>query len=435
MKTFIQQLKQRQKINLPYGHSNIELTLPEGAIADVFNPPPTVMIPKRELMGQIQQALCNPLSADLVNFSRARSVAIAINDKTRPVPHDLLLPSLLRTLTDSGIERDAICFYIANGTHLPMRPEEYTKILPEEIIVSSKIISHDCDAENDLVSLGTTMRGTEVQVNASFYRSELKIVVGNIEPHHFAGFSGGVKTAAIGLGSRTTINQNHSMLIDPNATIGAYTTNPLRQDIEEIGRIIDIQFALNVIISGEKQIARVLFGNPEQVMMAGIPIAKRICQVPFSDKYDLVIASAGGYPKDINLYQAQKALTHASLLVKESGMIILIAECSEGSGSTSYEAYMKGMSDHKSVLDKFSRDGFRVGPHKAFQISRIANQTPIVLVSELPERKVRDLLLIPANTLKKAIDYTLSALMPNPKIAILPHATSTIPINANQFGI
>ena len=415
--------------SLPYGRVSVQFDLPESIQADVILPPEADSIPEVQFTERIRKTLAAPLGErTLASFRNARSVGIAINDKTRPVPNDLFLRPLLNGLSEVGIPRSSIRLFIANGTHIPMPPAEYGQILPQDIIDRYAIVSHDCDDETNLVQLGTTSRGTPVSVNRLFYESDLKIVTGNIEPHHFAGFSGGAKTASIGLGSRGTITQNHTMLVDPNAMIGVYEQNPLRQDIEEIGEFIEIHFALNAVMSGERTIADILFGDPRLVMKAGIPIARKICQTPVRGKYDLVIASAGGHPKDINLYQAQKALTHASLLAREGGAIVLVAACPEGSGSASYEASMSGIHSHEEALAKFQKDGFRVGPHKSFQIARIATRFQLVIVSNMRESILQKLLLNPAESVQSAVDQGINNHPINIRIAVLPHATSTIPI-------
>jgi lactate racemase len=420
--------------SIPYGQTSQSFNLPETISTDIVLPPDTLEIPPEQIQGKILAALQNPLGGKrLETFRNARSVAIVVNDKTRPVPYDRMLPPLLARLLEIGIPQPAIQLFIANGTHIPMPTEEYARILPKEIIANYQIHSHNCDDEANLISLGRTVRGTDIFANRLFYESDLKIVTGNIEPHHFAGFSGGAKTASIGVCGRKTINQNHAMLVDPNSMIGFYEENPLRQDIEDIGDSLGIDFALNFVMSGDHAIAEVLFGDPRLVMQTGIPTARKICQTPVHGAYDVVIASAGGHPKDINLYQAQKAMTHASLLCRPGGTIILVAACPEGSGSASYEAYLKGVRSHEEILTKFQADGFRVGPHKSFQIARLATQFQIILVTEMTPENVNSLLLTPANSTQAAVDLTLAHLSPRVRVAVLPHATSTIPIAVQDF--
>lgn len=422
---------------LPYGQSKLSVELPENCIVDWIEP--AYISPAPDPRQVVEKALANPVDGKILTHYRgAHSVAIAINDKTRPVPHEHLLPPLLDALHRAGITDQAITFYIATGTHLPLAASEFERVLPSELIKRYAVVSHNCDEVDGLVYLATTTRGTPVWANRRFVASDLKIVVGNIEPHHFAGFSGGYKSAAIGLAGRETINHNHAMLVDPHARIAEFDQNPLRQDIEEIGEAMSVQFALNAVLNGEKKIVRAVSGHPKAVMQAGIPISQEICQVKMPQaegsarRYDLVIASVGGAPKDINFYQSQKALTHASLFTRDGGAIILAAECPEGSGSQSYEDFMEGIHQVDEVFDIFRQLGFRVGPHKAFQVARDAARVGIILVSSIPAEKVKSLLMTPASNLQDAFDQArqrLGAGSDDPlRIALLPRATNTIPV-------
>jgi lactate racemase len=412
---------------VPFGRDKQTLTLSETQKVDLIDPADVLV--SEDPFEIVRASIHRPLgSKKLEDFSSAKSVAIAINDKTRPVPHSYLLPPLLKKLAEVGIERKNIRFIAATGTHAIMPPYEFARILPEEILSQYPVISHDCDNLANLSHLGYTSSGTEIWANRVFYESDLKILVGNIEPHHFAGFSGGFKTAAIGLAGRETINQNHSMLLDPNARIGEYDQNPLRQDIEEIGQKMGVDFALNVILNAKKAIVSAYFGDPLSVIKAGIPVSRQVSQTEVQGLYDLVIASAGGYPKDINFYQAQKALTYASLMAKEGGTIILIAACPEGSGSEAYENFMDGLDSYEAVFEKFKKVGFHVGPHKAIQVAQIASHKRVIVVSQIPPELIYHLLLTPAPDLQSAFELVQKKLPPVPTIAILPHATNTIPV-------
>lgn len=420
------------EFHLSYGQKKISLNLPEQCQVDWIEPAYTP--PANQPLDVIKKALENPVDGKrLRDFQPARSAVIAINDKTRPVPNEYLLPPLLDELHSAGLGTKDIRFLIATGTHLPILADEFHRILPKEISNQYQVISHNCDREEGLLYRGQTSRGTEVWVNRLFVEADLRISVGNIEPHHFAGFSGGHKTAAIGLCGRKTINHNHAMLAEPESTIAEYKKNPLRQDIEEIGEMIGGQFALNAILNGDKQIVQAVSGSPLAVMRAGIPISRQICQTKVAGTYDLVIASAGGAPKDINFYQAQKAITHASLYTRDGGVILLASACPEGTGSRAYEEFMIGLSSPEEVFAKFRLQGFRVGPHKAFQVARDAARVHILLLSEIPAGIVNGLLMTPVNSLSHGLETAFSLLSPTPipdiRIAVLPRATNTIPNN------
>ena len=413
------------QFQLPYGKTYQWVEI-NGLECDLIMPNEAVAPPDAAKV--IENALTAPLGFNDQILKDARSVAIAVNDKTRPVPHDEILPPLLKWLAEKGIGRDAIKFWIATGSHLPMQAEEFTRILPAQICSDYSIESHDIDNLSNLIDLGVSSRGTPIQVNRAFYEADLKIVVGDIEPHHFAGFSGGYKTAAIGLAGRATINHNHAMLTDPDAWIAVYQRNPLRQDIEEIGERIGVHFALNTVLNHHKEIVEAVAGHPLAVMKAGIPLSMKVCGVRDTQKYDVVIASAGGSPKDINFYQAQKALTHASLFSKPGGTLILVAECPEGSGSASYEQFMQGKHSVDEVFSGFSAMGFKVGPHKAFQVARLLRSHRIALVSSIPEAKVRSLLMNPFRSTQEALDRAITNRTEACTVAVLPHATTTLPI-------
>ena len=414
------------EIKLPYGRTHLTNNLPDHFGVDIIEAPETP--PAANPLGVVRAALENLLGEmKWSDFAAARSVAIAVNDKTRLVPHHQLLPPLLDCLAQVGIPDSAITFYIAVGTHPPMEPGEFSYILPAEILSRYKVVTHDSENEQLHIYLGETSRGTPVWSNRAYVQSDFKIVVGNIEPHQFAGFSGGVKSAAIGLSSLETINRNHSLMTHPDSQLGEYETNPARQDIEEIGRKIDIHLALNAVLNQDKLIIYTLAGDPRRVVQSGVELSRRVCQVAVRQKYALVISSPGGHPKDINVYQAQKGLAHAARITQPGGTVILVAACPEGAGSPHYEAWVQDKHSYAQVLQSFRTEGFRIGPHKAYQIARDASQLRLLFCSDMDEVLARSLLLNPVRDLQTALDIALADLSPGERIGILPHASSTIP--------
>ncbi len=412
--------------SLPYGKSQLNLAIPDQFKTDLLMP--ATLPPLPDPSQAIDNALANTIGRKkLSNFSEDKTVGIAINDKTRPVPRPNPLNGLLAYLEEIGFRKENISIFIGSGTHTPMQWPEYSQILDEEIIRRYHILAHDCD-NTPMVDLGETAHRTPVLVNEDYFNCDLKITIGNIEPHHFMGFSGGVKTAAIGLVGRETINANHSMLTHPQAKSGVYNINPMRQDIEEIGQKIKIDFSLGTILNERKQIMKVFFGEPGLVMDAAIPTVRDNFGITVENPYDLVIASPGGAPKDINLYQAQKGLTHAARITRDGGWVILLAACPEGSGSKSYEKFISGMESHQAVLDQFETGFFQVGPHKAFQIARDAVRVNIVIVSDIPPNKIKQWKLTPSNPqlLQQLINWIAVRLPPNARVAVLPASTRTM---------
>jgi len=370
--------------------------------------------------------------------TRRSSVAIAINDKTRPVPHEYLLPPLLAQLEALGVASEEITLIIATGTHAPMLPDEFSQIVPAELLARYPAISHDCDA-TDLVSLGRTRRGVEVLTNRRFMEADLRIVVGNIEPHQFMGWSGGVKSAAVGLAGRATINGNHALMTAPGSELGHYDDNPARQEVEEIGQMMGVDYAVNVIMNDRREIVHALAGDPRAVMRQGIPLAREIFQVAVAEPFDLMIISPGGHPKDINIYQAQKALGHATLAMRRGGAVIWVAACPDGAGSKGYEEFMAdpAMTSHATVLARYAAEGYRLGPHKAWQIARDASRVRLRFVSDMAPDFARHLLLNPVADqpgvppqaqLTQAVAAALTELPATAHIGVMPWANATIPL-------
>ena len=415
---------------LSYGHGTTTFSLDKSRQIEWLLPSETPGAADPALT--IRNALDKPIDGlDLGSFGAIRSAAIAINDKTRPVPHNLLLPPLLEKLEALGLPPQAITLVIATGTHIPMPPETFEQVVSPEILQRYRVISHDCDAP-DLVEKGTTSRGTHVRVNRSFAVADLRIVVGNIEPHHFAGFSGGVKSAAIGLAARETITANHAHLLDSHAVLAEFHDNPLRQDIEEIGTLMDIHFALNLVMNRKKQVVQAFSGAPAKVVLAGLPVVKRIYSVEVEQPFDVMITSPGGYPKDINLYQAHKAVSCANRVTRPGGSIILVAACEDGVGSAGYAAWMDekvshGLRSHEEVMEKFVREPFRIGPHKALIFARDAVKVKgIWIVSDIEMERIHKLLLNPA-TVQEAVSAVIDPLPADARIGIMPYANATIP--------
>ena len=414
-------------LQLPYGKGHLTATLPAPYAVEYIMP---VDQPAAEdAAAAVKDAVYNPLGE--VKPPRAgQTVAIAINDKTRPVPHEHLLPPVLHGMRSAGIADEDVAFIIATGTHPAMSPSEYQSILPPDILGRYRVICHDADDDSRLLHIGETSRGTPVFINREYMAADYRIVIGNIEPHQFQGFSGGVKSAAIGLAGARTINHNHAMMMDPAAKLGAYQGNPARQDVEEIGRLIGIDFAVNAMLNRDKRIVAALAGDPFAVMAAGIPQARALYQVPVAEPFDLMIVAPGGHPKDINIYQSQKGMAHAAAVTKSGGAMILCAACPEGSGNHDYETWMMdtGTKCHDDVFERFAREGFKVGRHKAFQVSRDAARIHTTLVSDLDDDFVRRLLLHPEPDLQTALDRVLQRLPARPRIGIMPYANATIPM-------
>lgn len=410
-------------MELPFGKSKISIDLPAGWPAEILRPNPATPVP--DPAQEIRRSLDAPLGEKrLEDFRSARTVAIAISDETRPVPNRLILPILLSRLQEMGIPPSAITILIASGLHEPLSPGRFSNLLSPDMIGKYRVMAHDARAQ-DLVSCGKTSRGTPVQVNPFFHQADLRLVTGLIDPHQFVGYTGGVKCAAIGLAGAETIEANHSLLFHPKAVVGEIQQNPVRQDVEEIGKLMGVHFVLNVVLDETNQLLKSYSGDPLLVEKAGSEFCRAVYEIPVKQEYDVVIASCGGYPKDINVYQAQKGLAHATPLVKKGGDVILLAECPDGHGSETFHKTMKKYSNPEKLIEGFQKEKFRMGAHKAFLWARSLAKAGVYMVSSLNPDLAKDLMVQPAKDLSQALRSIESKYPRPPKVAILPKANST----------
>lgn len=416
-------------ISLKFGKTQLSCFIPKDVPVQSILPPSVDAADDPALL--VRDSFITPLGnihTEILGVNT--TVAIAVNDKTRPVPHPVLLPPLLDWLHQSGVVDKNISFYVASGTHEPMALAEISDILPDELASKYPVIAHNCLEQPALKYLGqTSANHTPVWVNKSFAEADYRIVVGNIEPHHFMGFSGGVKTAAIGLTGMETIQKNHALMTRPNCTTARVVDNPMRQDVEEIGRMIGIHLALNAVLNGKRQIVSVHTGEPQAVFEEGMRKSIEVCQTAVPGTFDLVIASAGGYPKDINFYQAQKAMSNAAMITRDKGCLILAAECVEGAGSEGFAEFMYGSTSAADVMQRFSLSPFAIGMHKAFLTCRLLEKISVILVSALAPETVRSWHMIPAGSLQDALNIASSLNShPDACIAVMPYAVNTIPM-------
>lgn len=389
---------------------------------------------QKDEVKQINEALLNLIGS--INFEKlkhANSVAIAVSDITRPVPSRLLLNALVDWLASLGIPEERVIVLIGGGLHRPATVDDLQYIMGKELLTRIKrVVAHDADCIEMLTFLGTSSGGTPIYINNDFVNAEYKIVTGMVDAHQFMGFTAGVKGAVIGLGGRPTITANHARLFIPGAELGRIEDNPARLDLEEIGKIIGVDLIVNVVLNSKKKVVKAVAGHPILAHREAVKFAKTVFGVRLS-KADIVIASPGGFPKDINIYQAQKALTPASQIVREGGTIILVAQCPEGTGEESFRKVMAFHKSPKEVLDSLSEKEFIIGPHKAYLWARTLTKARTILVSDCVSPELAKELMVELRpTLQDAIDYVLADYSGEPIIAVLPNANSTIPILTSQ---
>jgi nickel-dependent lactate racemase len=415
--------KRKSPIEIPYGKGKIALDLPKGLGYDFLRPNP--VFPAADPLREVTESLENPLGDKrLEDFSGARSIAIAISDETRPVPYGFVLLPLLEKLRKMGISNSAVHILIASGLHKPMPPSRFSRLLPAEVIDHYFVTAHDAN-RSDLEYGGKTSRGTPVFVNPLFYKADARLAIGLIDPHQFVGFTGGVKCAAIGLAGAETIEANHSMLSHPQASIGEIVNNPVRQDIEEIGKLMGVHFVTNVVLDESNHIIKAFSGDPWVVENIGSEFCRKVYEIKVSKEYDVVIASPGGYPKDIDLYQAQKGLAHAIPLVRQGGDVILLAECPDGHGNELFYETMEKYRNPQEVVMAFQREKFRMGVHKAFLWARSLTKARVYLYSNLSEELNHRLMTTPVKNIEELFLSLKTKYPRSPKIAVMPKANST----------
>ncbi len=410
-------------MELPFGRGKIPLPLPQGWAIDVLRP--NAVSPASDPAEEVSRSLRHPVGHKrLEDFRGVKTVAVSVSDETRPVPNALILPILLNGLKALGVPPSAIQILIASGLHPPLPSSRFVNILPPEIIDHYPVSAHDAKASN-LEFAGKTSRGTPVYVNPLFRNADLRIVVGLIDPHQFVGYTGGVKCAAVGLAGAQTIEANHARLFDPQAVVGEIQKNPVRQDIEEVGNLMGVDFVVNVVLDEANRLLKAFSGDPREVEKIGSEFCRTVYEIPVSREYDVVLASPGGYPKDLNLYQAQKGLAHATPIVRRGGDIVLLAECPDGHGEEVFHATMKRFAGPREIVEKFPQEPFKMGAHKAFLWARSLVKAEVHLVSVMDESMCRQFWVTPARNLEEAFARLRIKYPSPPKVAVMPKANST----------
>lgn len=412
-----------REVKIPYGKHYVDISVSKENLVGVFFPSFAEVPTDTDEI--IRHALANPIgSPPLREIARGRRHAvILVSDVTRPVPTWLLLPPLLEELEAAGLNERNIRMIIATGLHRGHTEDEKRALVGDAVADRYTVEDH---SQDNCVSCGTTSHGLPVEINRTVLEADLRICTGNIDPHYFVGYTGGAKAIMPGVSSRASITATHRMMLLPGAEAGRVEGNPVRAAIEEVGEKVGIDFILNVVVNEKKQIIGAVAGHHILAHREGCRIADRVFKVPIPEAADIVVAGAGGYPKDINLYQAQKALDNASLAVKPGGTIILIAECPEGFGDETFRRWMINAKKPDDIIRQMERE-FVMGGHKALAMARILKRTRVILVSSLEPEHVRRAMLVAARNSEDALEKALDGCGPRPTIAIIPYAGSTLP--------
>ncbi len=376
--------------------------------------------------GEVRHALANPIESRPLReiVSAGEKVVVITSDITRPMPSSRVLPSVIKELKKGGVCEKDITVVLALGSHRKHTEDEKKALVGDEVAKSNvNVIDSDI---NRCIRLGICKNGTPADIFEPVVKADRRICLGNIEFHYFAGYSGGCKAVMPGVSSHEAIMINHSNMIKAGAFAGNIDTNPVRQDIEEIADFIPIDFIVNVVLDEQKRIVRAFAGHPVKAHRAGVGVLDDMYKVSLSRPADVVILSPGGFPKDINMYQAHKGLDNAKHAVKEGGILIWCARAAEGFGEKTFEEWMITKSADE-MIEEISAN-FRLGAHKAAAVAMVLKKATIYMVSDLPFDLMRKVGIVPFVSIEKAINAALHALGDDAKILIMPEAGSTLPV-------
>lgn len=411
---------------IPYGKKNLNIRIPEEYKVSLVKP--RYASPCQNEDEEIKKVLDYPINSKKIEDHKDRKTAcIVISDFTRPAPNNLFIQHILKRLKIAGIESKNTKILIATGQHPLIDSTKFGDLIDLKSIGEAEVLCHNPYDEAELIYLGQSSKGTPVFINKHYMNSELKILTGVIDPHQFVGFTGGAKIVSIGLAGIKTIESNHSMMKLPGAKLGKIEGNPVREDIDEIGELAGVDFVLNAVVDENKKILKAFAGHHIAVHREGSLFLKKIAEVEVEKPFDIIIASPGGYPKDIDFYQSQKAIAHAVRICKKGGLIVLFAECPDGIGDDEFYIWMKNSNSPGDIIDKFQKIGFKMGFHKAFLLSKSLVDVNVYIYSDgISEHVAKQLFLQYMKDYEKGLINILSESKQFNNIAIIPFANSTV---------
>ena len=413
-----------QTLTFKIGTRTQQVRLPSEALLGVLEPN-AADIPAAGEEERVRAALARPIGSPRLReiVKPGETVAIVTSDVTRPMPTWKVLPALLDELCAGGVRREDITLVFALGSHRGHTEEEKRRLAGER--AWEEIACVDLDPA-DCVHIGVTSRGTPVDIDRRVAEADRRVCLGNIEYHYFAGYSGGAKAIMPGVSTRAAIQTNHSRMVQPAAHAGKLEGNPVREDIEEAAAMVGVDFILNVVLDARKEIIHAAAGDVTAAHRAGCAFLDALYQVPIPRRADIVLVSQGGAPKDLNLYQSQKALDNAKHAVRPGGVIVLMGSCAEGLGEKTFEEWMTSAPTARSLIDRIRRE-FRLGGHKAAAIAMVLEEADVYLVSDLEDALVERLFMKPFHSVQEAYDAAVRKLGPGASVLAMPYGGSTLP--------
>lgn len=419
------------KVRLPYGGGEKEEDLPE--CGDIFiAEPPSPLEPVADLAGCIRNAIAAPIGTPPLGdlFRPEDKVAIIVNDATRPSPTRLFLDAIAAALKEAGVPDHNVTIVIATGAHRPSTAEEMTAMLGEAHLARFTVVNHDALDPAGLVYLGETESGLPLWINRRVVEATRRIVTGTIAPHHSAGYSGGRKAIVPGVAGERSIRHYHSFPIQPAVpTLGRLSGNPAHEEALRAARRVGVDFSIQAIANPQgRNYLGIVAGDLVDSYLAGVAICERACRVAVPFRADLTLCSPGGYPRDINLHQAQKALSVAEMVTKPGGVIVLAAECRNGTEGK-FARWLLEAEKPEDVIARYRAEGWTESSGKAMMFARAVSRHTVFLVSDaFDPNYLERLFLRHAPSLREAVNRARALVGPPLKTVIIPRASSVIPV-------
>jgi nickel-dependent lactate racemase len=412
-----------------YGKGELTFSLDPALVMDelTIRRFPEIAEPAKAVQAAIRRPIGSPPLREIVK--PGQTVAFIVNDPTRVARSDVFMPILLDELNAVGVPDANMRIVFSLGTHRAMTEAEMTEEVGAETAARVTMHNPDCYDESQFQFFGTTSRGTKVGFHKLVTEADHIICTGSIVHHFFSGYGGGRKAMLPGVAAYETIRHNHSMMFDPNAVIGRLDGNPVYLDQIEGVEMCRPSFLLNVVLDEDKRFLGVFAGDYIAAHKEACVFVDQVYGAEVKREADLVIASCGGFPKDINVYQLQKTMDNTWCAVREGGVIILLGECREGSGSAHYEQMMRECTTPERV-EAALRSQFEIGAHKAYAVTRLMQKAQFILVSNMDPDFARMLLFTPARSVEEALAMAYKTLGPAPRITLMPMGALTVPLNA-----
>lgn len=423
------------RVTLAYGRTGLDVEFPEGRTTVIE---PTYLDGLPDQRGAVREAIAHPTgTAALQNLVRPeQTVAISICDVTRPMPSATVLPVVLEAL--SHVPSEQIAIMIASGTHRATTRSELVEMLGEEIVEQNRIVIHDAFDDAELVSLGEVDGRIPVRLNRTWMEADLRVTTGFVEPHFFAGFSGGPKMVAPGLAGFETIMRLHDaeMIRHPDARWGVTDGNPIHDGVRRIAAASGVDFSVDVAINRDRQITHVAAGELFAVHRAVREVVRRTAMQACPSPFDVVVTTNSGYPLDQNLYQAVKGMSAAAQVVKPNGVIVCAAECADG--FPDHGEYLDILTQRDSadgLLEMINTPGHNRHDQWEVQVqAQIQQRAEVLLRTDgLTDSQVRSAHLTPIADVGAATEAALARFGPDARVCVLPEGPQTIPYLADQL--